>query len=203
MTTIYFIRHAQSHQSATVAFSDWPLSAAGQKQAERLADLLSPLGLVRLYSSPYERCLRTIGPFAAKTGMALTFHDDLRESLLAPTLGKDLEHAWRRSWADFGFALPGCESNGAAQRRFVSAVREIAGRHRGETIGICAHGNVIGLFLHHLDNRHGRETAEAIRNPDVLKIGYSEGSFAWHGDYRLHGLDAIASHHIETPVDHG
>jgi 2,3-bisphosphoglycerate-dependent phosphoglycerate mutase len=199
MTTIYFIRHAQSHQSMRIAFSDWPLSTLGQTQAERLAALLTPLGLSRLYCSPFERCQQTVGPFVGQSGLEPLFHDDLRERYFAPLRQDGFADVWYRSWQDFDFAVPGYESNRAAQRRFVKAVREIARTHPGESIGICTHGNVIGLFLHHLHDGHGREVTEAIRNPDVLKLTHVGDGFEWDRNYRLEGLDDIASHHDSTP----
>jgi 2,3-bisphosphoglycerate-dependent phosphoglycerate mutase len=201
MTTIYFIRHAQSHQSVRVPFADWPLSAAGRAQAARLADLLQPLGLSRLYSSPFVRCVQTIGPFVEKSGLDLAHHLDLRERHFAPTEPEGIADIWHRSWTDFDFALPDYECSRAAQQRFVTAVREIATGHAGETIGICTHGNVIGLFLHHLDPGHGRETTEAIRNPDVFRFRYRDEAFAWDQHYRLGGLDEIASDHAATPFE--
>ena len=201
MTTIYFIRHAQSHQSMRVAFADWPLSEAGRMQAVQLAELLQTLDLSRLYSSPFLRCRQTIGPFVERSGLDLAHHHDLRERHFAPTVPEGFADIWRRSWIDFDFAIPGYECNRLAQQRFIAAVREIAHSHPGEAIGVCTHGNVIGLFLHHLHTDHGREVAEAIRNPDVLKVTFSEGSFGWDRHYRLEGLDEIASHHSSTPFE--
>jgi 8-oxo-dGTP pyrophosphatase MutT (NUDIX family)/phosphohistidine phosphatase SixA len=45
-----------------------PLDAAGVAEASALADLLGCFGPARLISSPAERCLETLRPFAAATG---------------------------------------------------------------------------------------------------------------------------------------
>ncbi|HYA67519.1 MAG TPA: histidine phosphatase family protein, partial [Acidimicrobiales bacterium] len=46
-----------------------PLEARGRRQAERLVGVLAPLGPVRIVSSPYRRCLETVGPVAAHLGL--------------------------------------------------------------------------------------------------------------------------------------
>jgi 8-oxo-(d)GTP phosphatase len=43
-----------------------PLDARGLRQAAHLAELLEPLGPIRLVSSPYLRCTQTLEPLAQK-----------------------------------------------------------------------------------------------------------------------------------------
>jgi 2,3-bisphosphoglycerate-dependent phosphoglycerate mutase len=199
--TLYLIRHAQSHPQWSCPNSEWPLSAKGEKQAKALADLLTPLGIERIVSSPFLRCLQTIGPFAKKQSIEIDIEPDLRERLITLTIVEDFQDIWRRSWEDFDFALPGCESSTIAQRRFVQAVTSISERYSDNTIAICAHGNVIGLFLNSIDNAVGREQAEAFRNPDVIKIDVRAGTFSWDRYFSVVGLEKTATEHGETPVD--
>ena len=110
-TSINLIRHAQSHPSTRLHYSEWPLSAVGQIQAEKLGDLLEPLGIEVLFSSPFARCLRTVQPFAAKAGFDVVVKEDLRERLGVKEIVRDFQEISRRSWDDFDFALPGCESS--------------------------------------------------------------------------------------------
>lgn len=198
-TIVYLIRHAQSRPSAAVAHSEWPLSRTGQRQAQRLGELLLPLGIERLISSPFARCLETIRPFAERSGLKVAVHEGLRERHLGASFD-DFPEVWRRSWDDFDFAVPGFESSRDAQRRFVEAMEEILTEGDGRTIGVCGHGNVIGLYLNHLDRRNGRETAERLANPDVLRIGRDGRTTTWDRSFRLAGLADLATDPSQTPI---
>ena len=52
-----------------------PLDARGRRQAEHLVGVLSPWRPSRIVSSPYLRCLQTMEPLAATTGLRAE-HDD-------------------------------------------------------------------------------------------------------------------------------
>lgn len=199
-TTVYLIRHAQSHPSAQIAHSEWPLSERGKDQAERLAELLLPLGIERLVSSPFTRCRQTITPFAERVGLEVAVHDELRERHLGIGFDEDFWAIWRASWEDFDFARPGFETSREAQRRFAEAMAVILSKHAGKTIGVCSHGNVIGLFLNHLDARNGRETAERLTNPDVLKLRADGAAIEWDRTFRLPGLVDLVTDPADTPL---
>ena len=69
-TKIYLVRHAKAGKR-----EDWqgddalrPLSRAGRKQADLLADTFAPLPPGQLLSSPYVRCVETLQPTADKVG---------------------------------------------------------------------------------------------------------------------------------------
>jgi len=200
-TTVYLIRHAQSHPSARIPHSDWPLSDRGRRQADRLAGLLLPLGIQRLVSSPFARCVQTVGPFAERAALDVALRDDLRERYMAIGFDDDFQAAWRRSWEDFDYARPEGESSRDAQKRFVDAMDEILCEHAGHTICVCAHGNVIGLYLNHVDDRNGREAAERLTNPDVLRIRADGRTVEWDRSFRLEGLAGLSSDPTETPMD--
>jgi 2,3-bisphosphoglycerate-dependent phosphoglycerate mutase len=197
---VYLVRHAQSLPKRAQPFSEWRLSPAGTRQATRLANLLSPLGITRVFSSPFVRSLRTAKPFARKQGLPVVLVDDLRERLLTDEAGPPSDEVWRRSWEDFDFAMPGGESSRAAQTRMCRAVREITQAATGTT-AVFTHGNVIALFLNALADTFGRKEAERLRNPDVLRVGWKRGTFTWDPHYRLAGLDSIATDHSQTPVE--
>ena len=161
-----------------------------------LAPLLGSLGIERLYSSPFRRCMETIQPFVEMSGLKVTQDERLVE-LKLPFGSYAI---WTKCWDDFGFAAPGCESNACAQSRFVEAVGRIVAECHGFTVGICSHGGVIGLLLNHLDKTCQRACSEQLRNPDVLRICVHRKVMAWDRSFALAGLDEIASGHEETPV---
>ena len=170
-------------------------------QAIQLAELLAPLVIEQLYSSPYLRCVQTIGPFAETMSMKIEQRRGLHEREISKRLIEDFYAVWCESWEDFDFALPGCESNRQAQSRFLEAVRTVVRGSPYQTIGICAHGAVIGLLLHSIGNGVGREDAERLTNPDVIRVVIDGEHWNWDREFQLPGLLALTSRPDETPID--
>ena len=56
-----------------------PLSPAGQRASERLAESLADLGIEAIYSSPYRRAVETVTPLAAIPDEPIQELSDLRE----------------------------------------------------------------------------------------------------------------------------
>jgi 8-oxo-(d)GTP phosphatase len=72
-TPLLVVRHAKS-----VGRTDWPgpdvdrpLSAVGEEQATRLADVFAAYGVSRVVSSDSLRCMETVRPYAASVGLAI------------------------------------------------------------------------------------------------------------------------------------
>lgn len=199
-TTLYFIRHAQSHRYLSKDNAEWPLSRLGREQAQELVDIVKPLALQRLVSSPYPRCQDTVGPLARAHWLTVEIDDELRERRISFGLLDNFAEVWRNSWDDFDFALPGCESSGEAQIRFVSAVEAVVKRYPGDRIGISTHGNVLGLFLNHIDPAFGRTETDALTNPDLIRVVANAKGFIWDRDFEPAGLRDISSHPSQTPT---
>lgn len=78
---LLLVRHADAGQRSTWNGDDRerPLSRQGRIQAQRLVGLLAPYRPQRLLSSPYLRCVETLGPLAAATGLEVEEEEDLAE----------------------------------------------------------------------------------------------------------------------------
>jgi 2,3-bisphosphoglycerate-dependent phosphoglycerate mutase len=199
--TLYLVRHAQSRPKASQHHSRWELSARGFEQAKQLAHLLQPLRIRKIFSSPYTRCLQTVTPFAAAGDVQVTVVDGLRERLVARGFVENFGEIWEKSWEDFDYAPPGCESSSEAQNRFVDAVANIADSAGPGPSAISTHGNVIGLFLNWIDRKAGLQECEMLMNPDVIRIVKRDREFIWDRDFRLQGLADIATDFRETPFE--
>ncbi len=195
-TVIYFIRHAQSNPTAYLHRSDWfdcPLSDLGTQQARQLSEIVSGLRIEHVISSLYIRCINTIKPFVDTYRVPMTIHVDIREKHLSHKFIENFDEVWTKSWEDFHFKIPGCESSFEARERFVKAVKDISTDQQGRTIAIVTHGNVLGLFLNYIDPLNHIEEASKIRNPDILRVIYREACFLWDRDFKSPGLDNIAT----------
>ena len=56
-----------------------PLDEKGWRQAAELVDTLVPLGVLRIVSSPYTRCVQTVEPLAAALGLEVEQDERLAE----------------------------------------------------------------------------------------------------------------------------
>lgn len=79
--TLYFVRHAKAGDRGSWDGDDFhrPLSTAGWKQANRLADRLSLLDVSVLVSSPYVRCMQTLEPLGDRLGREVVADERLTE----------------------------------------------------------------------------------------------------------------------------
>ena len=80
--SIYLVRHGKAGHRETWAGDDdtqRPLTKAGRRQAEALADRLADAGVKTLWSSPYVRCVQTLEPLAERLGLPIETDDRLAE----------------------------------------------------------------------------------------------------------------------------
>lgn len=79
--TLWLVRHAAAGDRNKWTRDDRlrPMTKKGRRQAEAIADLLAPRGIERIVSSPYDRCVQTVEPLAARTGAEVEISDALAE----------------------------------------------------------------------------------------------------------------------------
>ena len=199
-TTLYLVRHCQSQPAADLSDSDWPLSERGVRQARELVPILEALDVDELYSSPYSRCLGTLGPSAAHLGLTIRTDPDLRERLISRKWLSDFRDVWRRSWEDLSFRLDGGESSHECRQRVMAAIDRIVANHRGRTLAIGSHGNALSLFLSAFTPGYGIEEASALRNPELLKVTHGDAGYVWEWHFELpDAFHQLATDFRETP----
>ena len=145
-TTLYPVRHAHARWMPDEGRA---LSPEGHAGAEHVAALLRNAPIVAVYASRARRAIQTVEPRATARGLPVTTSADLRERRLsgAPVDDHGAAVAW--CWAHPEAALPGGESNMAAQQRGVAAIITLTRCHTGETIVVGTHGNLLALILQH------------------------------------------------------
>jgi 2,3-bisphosphoglycerate-dependent phosphoglycerate mutase len=166
---LYLVRHCQ----ATGQAPDAPLTPEGMTQARRLADLLAPLGIARILSSPFVRARDSVAPLAARLGLPVETDARLVERVLTTASLPDWRAHLARSFDDDDYRLSGGESSRAATARAVAALTE-ARQHPACVTVIVTHGNLLALLLRHCDSRAGFAAWDALTNPDVYRVTFGE-----------------------------
>jgi probable phosphoglycerate mutase len=139
---------------------DPPLSDRGREQARRLADRLSLMEPpAAIATSPFRRCLETIAPYLAASGLRAEPIDDLGEVFIGDWEGmgfeeiisgdEDLARRFREQDPMFALA-PGGESGRELRARVVPAVERLLRRTREGIVVVVAHGGVINAYLGHV-----------------------------------------------------
>jgi 2,3-bisphosphoglycerate-dependent phosphoglycerate mutase len=167
MTVFYLVRHAHA---AWTPDENRPLSDRGQRDAERVADLLQPFPITAIYASPAQRAQQTIAPLAARLHLTVESAPALAERRLCAGAVDDFDAAVRVTWDDFSFAHPGGETNVAAQRRGLRLIERLIGRHPAGHIVLGTHGNLMALVLRHYDPSLGYAFWKSLTMPDVYRL---------------------------------
>ncbi|HEY0485890.1 MAG TPA: histidine phosphatase family protein [Mycobacteriales bacterium] len=180
MRRLLFVRHGESEANAAgsldCAVPGPGLTELGHAQADALAAELAGEDIRAVWASSMTRAQQTAAPLAAKLGLEVRIHPDLREADvgdLHPRSDNSALWHWNTLYArwladgELADKRPGGESAADVIRRYVPAVREIVGELAdGGTAVIVSHGAASRLVLaglcpevsplyaleHHLDN---------------------------------------------------
>ena len=78
---VVLVRHASAGRRKRWSGNDRlrPLDERGRKQAHRLVAALLPVGIDRVCSSPYLRCVQTVEPLAAALAVEVEEREELAE----------------------------------------------------------------------------------------------------------------------------
>ena len=163
-TKLYLVRHAHADWEPDDARS---LSEDGRTAARTVAELLSALPIIAIYSSPARRSIETVAQLANRLGLCPAVVPDLRERELPMVPEADFDRVVRESWSAPTIATLDGESNRVAQNRALTAVRQLITRHAGQHLVVATHGNLLALILNGLDPAFGYEFWRQLSFPDV------------------------------------
>lgn len=126
MTTVYFIRHAESDNSVRDG-AVRPLTQKGMRDRTLVTEYLSDKSIDTIFSSPYKRAVDTISDFAIKSGLEIKTVDDFRERKSDSDWLRDTDF-WpfiERQWADFNYSLSDGECLAEVQERNIAALNDV------------------------------------------------------------------------------
>lgn len=156
MTILHLLRHGEHMLVGRVLAGRMPgvgLSPRGRAQAEAVADRLADAGVGVIYSSPLQRTRETADIVAARLAVPSHALDDVIELDFGEWTGMTFDavrndprwQAWREARGIAG--VPGGETMRQVQHRVVNALVGVEARHRGETVLVVSHGDVIRAAL--------------------------------------------------------
>ncbi len=149
-TKIIFVRHGSTNYNEK-GLMDYQnkaqLTEIGRDQAKKIADIFSDENISAIYSSPLDRCIDTITPLAKSKWLEITKIDDLIE-INSPNLQDKIFSCKNYKW-DNGYG--GGEKISEVFSRVKKVIENLLEKHKGETIVICAHGDItfLGRFYFH------------------------------------------------------
>jgi probable phosphomutase (TIGR03848 family) len=159
-TTLVLLRHATTPTTGRRLGgrkAGFHLDEGGRAQAEAAARRLAGLPVRAVYASPMERTRETAAPVAHAHGLRVRIERGINEVDYGTWTDRSLAELRRRAmWrtiqqAPSRVTFPGGESIRGAQQRAVEATERLAAAHRGATIVLVSHADVIKAILaHHL-----------------------------------------------------
>ncbi|MDR1736729.1 MAG: histidine phosphatase family protein [Oscillospiraceae bacterium] len=157
MTTVYFIRHAES-DNAVRDGRIRPLTEKGLHDRAFVTDFLRDKYIDAVLSSPYKRAIDTVAPFAEERGLEIRLIEDFRErrsdvDFTRETFG--FEEFMRRQWADFNYTYSNGESLAEVQSRNIAALNGVLAKYKDKPVVIGTHGTALSTIINYYDPTYG------------------------------------------------
>lgn len=167
MCTFYFVRHAHANW---IPDEDRPLSARGQADAIRVANILQQFPIGAIVASPFRRAQQTVEPLAARLNVPILIDQDLQERRLGIIEDREFFQAIEATWRDPLFAHPGGETNANAQQRGLSVLHRLRDQCIADHTVIATHGNLMVLMLQGFDASVDFAFWKSLSTPDIYRL---------------------------------
>ncbi|MCL2776336.1 MAG: histidine phosphatase family protein, partial [Oscillospiraceae bacterium] len=199
MTTIYFIRHAESDYSVRESRIR-PLTEKGLADRKLVTAYLQDKNIDVVLSSPYKRAVDTLADFAEKYGFEIGLIEDLREhdsgSKKVKIEREDFATVMECFWSDFKNRLgDDGECLADVQERNITALNEVLKQYKNKTIAIGTHGISLSAIVNFYDSTFGYDDFMAMSFifPWVVKMYFDENGCAGMEKIDLFNLDIKSS----------
>lgn len=181
-TTLYFVRHGESEGNAARIFTghlDSPLTEAGRRQAEAVADALAKVRVDRVISSDLSRARDTAQAIAARHGLTVETYPELREIDLGEMAGRSFTDAQAHPyWNEDGFVeWPGGESLDAVFDRAFALIGRVVAESPGKTIVVVGHGGVTRILVSHFLGLLPKLERTRAANTNITKVTADAGTY--------------------------
>lgn len=175
MTTVYFIRHAQSDRF-TQDDRTRPLTAEGLSDTLKITDSLKNSGISHIISSPYTRTIQTVTNLAETLGINIETDEDFRERNAGKWHGENFFEFIENQWADFSYHILDGECLADVQKRNIAALNRALQKYSGETIAIATHGTALSTIINYFNTDYNFESFKRMVDymPYVVKMEFDE-----------------------------
>ena len=155
---LYIVRHGNTPLQGDVQYPlDPRLTELGVCQAEALAYRLQHVRFDRIFASPLQRCVQTIAPLCAKTGLPVQLmYALLEKGTRANYVGLPFfvlqgicPFVWKNEFALCEKGLPAYETDAQAferAKKVVAYVRSVC--NEDDTVLLVAHGTFNNFLIH-------------------------------------------------------
>jgi 2,3-bisphosphoglycerate-dependent phosphoglycerate mutase len=158
MTTVYFVRHAESDRRVSDG-AIRPLTEKGAKDSLLVTKYLENKRIDYVLSSPYKRAIDTIADFAEKNRLHILTINDFRERKSDSDWNREIDYypLLQRQWADFNYTLSDGEHLNNVQRRNINALISVLENYKDKNIVIGTHGTALSTIINYYDKSYGFE----------------------------------------------
>ena len=173
MTTIYFIRHAESDYTE---HNDElrPLTDKGLIDRQLVTAYLMDKDIKIILSSPYKRAVDTLVDFANKVNLPIITVPDFRERKVESEWIDDFDSFARQQWQDFNFKLSDGESLSEVQQRGIASLKKVLENYKNQNIAIGTHGTILSTIINFYDKSFGYNEFNEIKHvmPWIVKFEF-------------------------------
>lgn len=195
MTRLILARHGQTDANVRMSIDSLPpggpLTEAGQRQADELAEALAGEPVTGVYASTALRAQQTALPVAKRHSLDVQILDGIQEVFVGELEARTDHESLRRfadvfgGWAngDLDRSMPGGETGRAAVDRFTTALRGITAGQRDGTLVVVSHGAMLRLVAPLLADNLDTLAGELSLLQNTARIVLEEDSAArggWH-----------------------
>lgn len=181
MTKIYIIRHAEAEGNLYRLAHGWYNSHVtdfGMRQIEALAKRFENIPVHAVYSSDLKRTMTTAEAIYKKKDLPLFTDRRLREVHIGAwedVPWGNLEKQEAENMTYFNkypekWFVEGAESFSNVRDRMISAIKELAAKHDGQTIALFSHGAAIRTTLCELCNTHPSDKAVTYSDNTAVSL---------------------------------
>jgi len=159
MTTVYFIRHAESDYSVRESRIR-PLTEKGLNDRRLVTEFLIDKNIDIILSSPYKRTVDTLRDFADEYNLEIqTIEDFCEQKSDSGYLHREVDFStyMKLHWTDFNYKLSDGESLAECQVRNIAALNKVLTQSKGKNIAIGTHGIALSAIINYYDNEFGYE----------------------------------------------
>ena len=156
MTTVYFVRHAESDKKVSNG-AIRPLTEKGMKDRILVTKYLENKNIDCVLSSPFKRAIDTIEDFAEQNSLQILTINDFRERKSDSDWERDNDFYpfIQRQWADFNYTLSDGEHLNDVQHRNINALNSVLSEYEGKSIVIGTHGTALSTIINYYDKSYG------------------------------------------------